>query len=78
MMILVDDNMCDYCGTCVGICPEFCIDLSESQLIIDDPVCTMCMKCVLVCPVEALHKSDKEAERQSDHVQAQGTKSRST
>ena len=61
-MIIVDDYKCDYCGTCVGVCPENCIDLAESQLIIDKDLCTECMKCVLVCPVEALDESDKGTE----------------
>ena len=61
-MIYVDDYKCDYCGTCVGVCPEHCIDLSESQLEIDEKTCTECMKCVLVCPVEALKARDKETE----------------
>jgi ferredoxin len=55
-MIIVNDYKCDYCGTCVGVCPENCINLAESQLLIDKELCTVCMKCVLVCPVEALYQ----------------------
>ena len=59
-MIQVNDSICDYCGTCVGVCPENCIDLSESQLLIDANLCTECMKCVIVCPVEALSEVEKK------------------
>ena len=52
-MILLHHNKCDYCGTCVGVCPENCIDLAEAELIIDHKICTMCHKCVWICPVEA-------------------------
>ena len=53
-MILLHDNKCDFCGTCVGVCPENCIDLVEAELNIDHQICTMCYKCVWICPVEAL------------------------
>jgi len=53
-MILLHENKCDFCGTCVGVCPENCIVLSEAKLGIHHQVCTMCHKCVWICPVEAL------------------------
>ena len=54
-MILVHDNRCDFCGVCVGVCPENCIDLDESDIAIDEPSCTLCQKCVWVCPLDALY-----------------------
>ena len=53
-MILLHDNKCDFCGTCVGVCPENCIELGETELGIDHPICTRCYKCVWICPVDAL------------------------
>ena len=53
-MILLYENKCDFCGTCVGICPENCIDLSETELNINHSICTRCNKCVWICPVDAL------------------------
>lgn len=53
-MILIHDNKCDFCGTCVGVCPENCIDLSETELGIDHQICTLCHKCAWICPVDAL------------------------
>jgi ferredoxin len=54
-MIHLYQNKCDYCGTCVGICPENCIDLSEFDLLIDHKICTRCQKCIWICPVSALY-----------------------
>ena len=54
-MILLNNHKCDYCGTCVGVCPENCIDLAESDLHIEHSSCTLCHKCVWICPVDALH-----------------------
>jgi NAD-dependent dihydropyrimidine dehydrogenase PreA subunit len=58
-MILLYHNKCDFCGTCVGVCPENCIDLTESELMIDHETCTLCHKCVWICPVEALYTEKK-------------------
>jgi Pyruvate/2-oxoacid:ferredoxin oxidoreductase delta subunit len=52
--IQLKEDICDFCGTCVGVCPENCIELREAQLIIDQQRCTCCEKCVLVCPLNAL------------------------
>jgi len=47
-------DKCDYCGCCVGVCPEDAIELKEAELNIIDESCTNCSKCVWVCPYEAL------------------------
>jgi len=59
-MIVLKQHTCDYCGTCVGVCPENCITLEESDLQIDDSICTRCMKCVWICPVEALYSGKND------------------
>ncbi len=45
---------CDYCGCCVGVCPEDAIILEEARLTIVEDRCTNCAKCVWACPFEAL------------------------
>lgn len=57
-MILVKDDMCDYCGTCVAVCPPDSIELRESEIIIDNKTCTDCKLCVYVCPVETLEYAE--------------------
>jgi NAD-dependent dihydropyrimidine dehydrogenase PreA subunit len=53
-LIVIVPDRCDFCGTCVAVCPVDCIELAEFRLTIDRDICTLCMNCVTVCPVEAL------------------------
>ena len=55
-MLLIDivPDTCDFCGCCVGICPEDAIELKEAEIRIIDELCTNCSKCVWACPVDAL------------------------
>ena len=53
-MVWLKPDCCDFCGTCVAVCPVDCIELMEYRLSIDDDKCTRCMNCVYSCPVEAL------------------------
>jgi len=59
-VIQMKRNKCDFCGTCVGVCPENCIELLETDLIVDHELCTRCEKCVLICPVNALYLEREE------------------
>lgn len=52
-------DLCDFCGTCVAVCPYDSIELSENDLIIDE-TCTLCKNCVYVCPIKALGVKDEE------------------
>lgn len=60
-MIVVLNDRCDFCGTCVSVCPHDAITLSESHLFIITDRCTECGLCVNVCPLGALE--DKNDER---------------
>lgn len=51
-------DLCDFCGTCVAVCPHDAIELSENDLQITEK-CTQCMNCVYICPVRALEGSDE-------------------
>jgi len=53
-MIKIKKDLCDFCGTCVSVCPDDAIELTENRLIIDDKKCTDCLRCVRVCPLEVL------------------------
>ncbi|MGC9513202.1 MAG: 4Fe-4S binding protein [Fidelibacterota bacterium] len=53
-MIHIDHELCDLCGTCVGVCPVDCISMSDTTLDIDDDTCIQCNFCIQVCPMEAL------------------------
>ncbi len=57
--IIYNRELCDFCGTCVGVCPHDAIELSENDLEITDK-CTVCMNCVYICPIRALEAKDEE------------------
>lgn len=59
LMIDILPNKCDFCGCCVGVCPEDAIELKEAEIYIIDPRCTNCSKCVWSCPIEVI-KFNKE------------------
>lgn len=52
-MIGVINDKCDFCGTCVAVCPVDAIDLYEARIAITEK-CIDCMLCVWICPVETL------------------------
>lgn len=54
LMIYITPGKCDYCGACVGVCPEDAIELMESSIAIIDERCTNCRKCVWACPWEVI------------------------
>ena len=53
-MIDIIDNKCDFCGTCITICPADCIEVQEASITIDDSKCIECDLCVYICPIEVL------------------------
>ncbi len=60
-MITIVNDKCDFCGTCVAVCPVDAIELAEARIEIIHPRCTDCKLCVWVCPVETLEHVDQEA-----------------
>lgn len=59
-MIIVNEKLCDLCGTCVAVCPVDCIELTEFDLLIDNDVCINCDVCVKICPFAALISETSE------------------
>ncbi|MBW7887646.1 MAG: 4Fe-4S binding protein [Bacteroidetes bacterium] len=53
-MIYVKPDKCDFCGACVGVCPEDAIELKEAEINIIEERCTNCRKCVWACPWEVI------------------------
>jgi dissimilatory sulfite reductase (desulfoviridin) alpha/beta subunit len=52
-------DKCDFCGTCVAVCPHDAIELEESALSIIKSKCTFCMNCIFICPIRALEVKDE-------------------
>ncbi|MDZ7271029.1 MAG: 4Fe-4S binding protein [candidate division KSB1 bacterium] len=57
--LLLKDDLCDLCGTCVAVCPVDALELSELRLLIDGKRCTLCMNCVHACPFACLEVRDE-------------------
>lgn len=58
-MVVTKDDLCDFCGTCVSVCPVDVIELFEARLVIDHEGCTKCLNCIKVCPMNALEFQDE-------------------
>ncbi len=59
-MININENLCDFCGTCVSVCPVDCIELFEAKLKINNEKCIACNLCVDICPLGVLEVEDEE------------------
>ncbi len=53
-MVVCDVKKCDFCGTCVAVCPHDAINLYENDFEGIKSRCTNCNICVSVCPLKAL------------------------
>ena len=59
-MIDIIQNKCDYCSTCITVCPVDCIEVRESSIKIDDKTCIDCNLCIYICPIEVLVQQNEE------------------
>lgn len=46
----IDGHICDFCGTCVAVCPTDAIDLKESVVSVNRERCIGCGSCSDICP----------------------------
>ena len=58
-MINIIDNKCDFCGTCVTVCPPDCIEVREASITINHSLCIDCDLCVEICPILVLESIDE-------------------
>ncbi|PJA97123.1 MAG: hypothetical protein CO129_02915 [Ignavibacteriales bacterium CG_4_9_14_3_um_filter_34_10] len=66
LLIEIIPDKCDFCGCCVGVCPEDAFELKEAEIKIIEERCTNCSKCVWSCPIEAIKfNKEKIKERKS-------------
>tara|TARA_B000000609_G_C24131434_1_gene325624 strand:+ start:720 stop:899 length:180 start_codon:yes stop_codon:yes gene_type:complete len=59
-MINIIEDKCDFCGTCVTVCPVDCIQVREASISIDHPVCIDCDLCVEICPILVLESVNEK------------------
>ncbi|MFC1980457.1 4Fe-4S binding protein [Chloroflexota bacterium] len=50
----LDEEICNFCGNCVDICPVNAITIGDDLAIIDKEWCVGCGLCSTRCPLEAL------------------------
>jgi len=53
-VIVFRGDICDYCGTCLSVCPQDAIVLYESEIRLVVERCDGCQRCLIVCPVRAV------------------------
>lgn len=53
--IITDD--CIGCGSCLDVCPQSCIDITDGRAAIRQENCLHCGNCEKVCPVGAVVRS---------------------
>ena len=58
-MIEIIENKCDFCGTCITVCPPDCIEVKEATITIDHKACIDCNLCVYICPIEVRKENNE-------------------
>lgn len=56
-MILIDDTICNGCGTCVDVCPQGAIRIKDGKAVINYRQCTECGTCLNECPLGAIRET---------------------
>ncbi len=51
---------CIRCGTCVSVCPENAITLTNRGIVTNADLCTICGRCAEVCPTKAIEMPGKK------------------
>ena len=59
-MIEIVEDKCDFCGSCVAVCPPDCIEVRESSIEIIDEECINCDLCVYICPIDVLEQTNEK------------------
>lgn len=49
---------CDFCGTCVAVCPADAIELREGSIRVIAEACIRCGDCAAICPLGAPQESE--------------------
>jgi len=63
MSIVILNDKCTACGTCVDSCPFGAIDLQNEAARINDNICTGCNACVSACAFEAIINPETKEEK---------------
>ena len=55
---MINKEVCDFCGTCIGVCPVDALRIERHELRMDPDICIECLVCMHVCPVDALSEEE--------------------
>jgi ferredoxin len=55
--IFIRGEKCDFCGTCVAVCPADAIELRECTVRVIPETCIRCGDCADICPLGAPEES---------------------
>lgn len=58
--MLIRNEKCDFCGTCVAVCPFDALIVTENDVLIDHEKCSQCGLCTKICPMNALEVKDED------------------
>ena len=56
-MIVIREEICDRCGTCISVCPRDAIVFDGRGVRVLPDRCDRCQRCLIVCPVRAVEDS---------------------
>lgn len=59
LKMIISEEQCGYCGTCVAVCPHGILELSEMKIITYEG-CDECSFCMFVCPLGAIKRGKNE------------------
>ncbi len=71
MSIIIDDELCTGCASCVANCPFGGIEIIDNIAVITEE-CTLCGACIDACPVEAITLEREEYIDKVDKTQYKG------
>lgn len=58
--LLIDNNLCNLCGSCVSQCPFDAIQINSGKVIINDS-CKLCKLCIKKCPQGAISLPEQKS-----------------
>ncbi|MFX1378201.1 MAG: FAD-binding protein [Promethearchaeota archaeon] len=62
MSIIIDDELCTGCASCLDNCPYGGIEIIDNKAVMNEK-CNLCGACIEVCPVEAITIESKIIEK---------------
>jgi len=68
LKIIIDEEKCMLCGTCVDECFMGALSIGEEKIILDENSCKGCGRCVTVCPEGAVRAEVSDVDSAIDEI----------